>query len=400
MTEPLNWIDSQASAMRDQLVAWSNINSGSRNLPGLGKMLDVVAGAFAELGATGQRIDLAPLEKIDAKGTLVTSPVGQALVLRKCPDAPIRVLLNIHYDTVFGPSDPFQQATIQGDVIRGPGVVDAKGGILVMLTALRAFEQSPLAGKLGWEVILNPDEEIGSPGSASLLREAAGRNHLGLVYEPAMRDGSLVGPRKGSGTFVAVIRGRAAHAGRDFANGRSAILAMADLIARVDAIQSALPGTIINCGHVEGGGATNIVPDLAIARFNVRVDTHEQMTTITAALQAAVRETSMRDGISIQLHGGFSSPPKPLDPRSAALMASIQSTASELGLTLKHVPSGGTCDGNKLAAAGLPVVDSLGPVGGDLHSDREYVLLPSLVERAKLTALLLMKLAAGEIRVP
>src|SRR6185503_18576279 len=99
------------------------------------------------------------------------------------------------------------------------------GGIVVMLTALRALERSPFAEKIGWEVLLNPDEEIGSPNSSALLVEAARRNHLGLIFEPAMSDGSLVGSRKGSGTFTATIKGRAAHAGRDFANGRSAILA-------------------------------------------------------------------------------------------------------------------------------------------------------------------------------
>src|SRR5213076_358058 len=117
-------------------------------------------------------------------------------------------------------------------------------------------------------------------------------------------------------------------------------------------------------------------------------------------IRGAVAEVLKRDGITIDLQGGFSSPPKPLDSRSKVLLDHIIATGRELNLNLKAIPSGGTCDGNKLAAAGLPVIDSLGPVGGDLHSEREYLHLSSLGERAKLTALLLMKLAAGEILPP
>ncbi len=400
MHEPLNWIDTQAGLLAQRLCEWANINSGSRNLPGLARMLATLQEEFSMLGGEMGRAPLPPLEEIDSFGNVVPVPLGEALVIRKRPEAPIRVLLCIHYDTVFGPTDPFQRATIDGDLCRGPGVVDAKGGILVMLTALRALERSPLASRIGWEVILNPDEEIGSPGSAALLREAAGRNQLALVFEPAMPDGSLVDARKGSGTFTAVVRGKSAHAGRDFASGRSAILALADLVTRTDGIQSRVPGTIINCGKIEGGGATNIVPDLAIARFNVRINTPDQKAAITTAIEDAVRESARRDGITIELHGGFASPPKPLDPRSAKLMNHIIATGQELGLSLHHVASGGTCDGNKLAAAGLAVVDSLGPIGGELHSDREYVRLSSLVERAKLVALLLLNLASGKMRVP
>jgi len=400
MDESLHWIDTQSASLAQKLVEWSNINSGSRNLVGLARMLAALEAEFATLGGQMRRAALPPLEEIDSGGNVARAPLGEALVIRKRVDAPIRVLLSIHYDTVFAATDAFQRAVIENDICRGPGVVDAKGGILVMLTALRALERSPLAARIGWDVLLNPDEEIGSPGSAGLLREFAGKSHLGLVFEPAMPDGSLVGARKGSGTFTAVVRGRSAHAGRDFASGRSAILALADLITRFDAIQGHLPGTIMNCGKIEGGGATNIVPDLAIGRFNVRINTPDQQQAITDALENAVRESAKRDGITIHLHGGFASPPKPLDPRSAKLMEHIIATGEELDLSLRHVASGGTCDGNKLAAAGLAVVDSLGPVGGELHSDREYVRLSSVVERAKLTALLLLNLAGGKMQVP
>jgi glutamate carboxypeptidase len=301
---------------------------------------------------------------------------------------------------VFGIDHAFQRTQMLdgADALNGPGVVDAKGGILVMLSALRSLEESNEARHIGWEVILNPDEEIGTPGSAQLLREAVARNHLGLVYEPALSDGSLVGARKGSGTYTIVVRGRPAHAGRDFDKGRSAILAMTELIRALP--PRPRPGLIINCGKIQGGAAVNIVPDLAIASFNVRADTADDRFWFEQLVHGAASQLEHREGIRVSLHGQFNSPPKPLDSRSAKLMESVLGCARELGMNLDVRPSGGTCDGNKLAAAGLPVVDSLGPVGGDLHSEREYVLLGSLIERAKLTALLLHKLAAGEISPP
>jgi glutamate carboxypeptidase len=334
---------------------------------------------------------------VDSAGNVVPAPLGKAVSIVKRPDAPFHVLLNIHYDTVFGPEHPFQETTlVDDDTLVGPGVVDAKGGLVVMLTALSAFEQSDVRDGLGWEVLINPDEEIGSPGSAPLLREAAKRNQVGLLFEPAMADGSLVGARKGSGNFTAVLRGRAAHAGRDFHLGRSAVVALAELVTRVDAIQNGIEGVTINCGKVEGGGALNIVPDLAIARFNARVTTPEQARLVESRIAEVADELAQtRDGITIDLRGGFHAPPKILDERTTRLMNLILATARELGMNLTHQPSGGASDGNKLAAAGLPVVDTLGPVGGNLHSDGEYVKLSSLTERAKLTALVLIKLATG-----
>jgi glutamate carboxypeptidase len=288
---------------------------------------------------------------------------------------------------------------MDNQTLRGPGVVDAKGGLVVLLTALRALERSEVAHNVGWEVLLNTDEEIGSVGSAPLLHEAAKRNHVGLVFEPALPDGSLVGARKGSGNFTVVFRGRAAHAGRDFNLGRSAILSAAEFVTRLDAAQRDLPGVTINCGRIEGGGAVNVVPDLAIARFNIRVTHPQDQVAVEQRIAELAKQAGGREGIAVQIHGQFSSPPKPMDTRSARLFEAVESCGKQLGMNLEVHPSGGTCDGNRLAAAGLPVVDSLGPCGGHLHSEQEYLLIDSLPQRAKLTALLLLGIGAGEFQI-
>ena len=397
----LQQIDGQRDRMLETVRLLADINSGSDHLDGLARVEAELVELLKQLTPDVRSIGLQPGTRMDSRGNVIPRPVGRAIVATKHAAAPIRVLLNIHYDTVFGVDHPFQRTElIDANTLRGPGVIDAKSGIVVILTALRALEQSDYAGKIGWEVLLNPDEEIGSPGSACLFAESAKRNHLALVYEPAFPDGILVDARKGSGTISAVVRGRAAHAGREPQTGRSAIVALAVLTIRLDSAQVGQEGITINCGRVEGGGPTNIVPDLAIGHFNVRAKTPQDQRVIEDIFTRAAEEVGRRDGITVALHGKFNFPPKPFDPRSAKLMDQILACGRELGLSLSHRPSGGASDGNRLAAAGVPVVDSLGPVGGELHSDREYLRIDSLTERAKLTALLLLKLAAGQILPP
>jgi glutamate carboxypeptidase len=266
-----------------------------------------------------------------------------------------------------------------------------------MLVALEAFERSPWAANVGWEILINPDEEIGSPGSARLLIEAAKRNHLGLVFEPSLSDGNLVGARKGSGNFTVIVKGKAAHAGREPHSGRNAIVALARFIVGLASLADSTGAITTNVGHIQGGGPVNVVPDLATCRFNVRVVTPEAQRSFEEGLRALAEEIDAIDGISLEIEGRFTRPPKPLDEKTLKLLEQFAACGRDLGLSFLWLPTGGACDGNNLAAAGLTTIDSLGVTGGNIHSSDEYILLDSLVERAKLTALLLMKLGAGEI---
>ena len=151
--------------------------------------------------------------------------------------------------------------------------------------------------------------------------------------------------------------------------------------------------------HIQGGGPVNVVPDLASCRFNVRVTTPDGQRAFEEGLKRLSEEINRIDGISLELHGRFTRPPKPLDAKTLKLLEQVAACGRDLGLSLQWRPTGGACDGNNLAAAGLTTIDSLGVTGGDIHSSDEYTLLDSLAERAKLTALLLMKLAAGEIEI-
>ena len=406
----LSWIDSQQSRMVSLVTRWANINSGTYHLAGLHHLSQAIQLAFASLNADStEHLALLPHQKIDSHGRPIEAPLANALRFRKRPDAPLQIFLCIHMDTVYPADSPFQQTKLlDANKLNGPGVTDAKGGIVILLIALECLERFVVSGAphvhagfpLGWEVLLNPDEEIGSPGSKPYLLEAAKHNHLGLLFEPALPDGSLGGERKGSGNFAVVVRGRSAHAGRNPQDGRSAIVALSHIALALHELPRQLPGLSVNVGQIEGGGALNMVPDLAIARFNVRIgapDVHPGLPRIEEHLQRLIAPFN-RDGILVELHGEITSPPKLVDPPTARLMDEVRKCAAELGLDLNFGPTGGTCDGNRLAAAGLATVDSLGARGDGIHSPEEFLWLDSLVERAKLTGLLLMKLAAGELR--
>jgi glutamate carboxypeptidase len=399
--DQLNWIDSQKDRIISLVTDWCEINSGSRNLAGLAAISSRLQSDFAALGGAMQEIDLPPEITIDNSGRSVSTPLGKAISIRKRPDAPVQVFLGIHMDTVYGLDHSLQHVRgVDAQTINGPGAADAKGGLCVMLIALEAFERSEFADRLGWEILINPDEELGSPGSADLLKASAGRNHLGMVFEPGHADGALVGERKGSGNFTVVVRGRSAHAGRDFHHGRNAIHSAAELVVALEEINRRHDGVTVNVGRIDGGGPTNIVPDLAIVRFNVRVPAHHRPEQIIGEIQRAVDQVARHDGIRLELTGGFNSPPRPMDPATTRLYEQLAACGAELGLNIAWHSSGGVSDANKLSAAGLPVIDSLGPAGGNLHSAEEFMLTDTLTQKAKLSALLLSRLATGEIPLP
>jgi glutamate carboxypeptidase len=398
MLSATGWIDTQLPELRDELLRLSNINSGSFNVTGVNAVANRLAQRFAVLGGGTEWLDVAPYRYTDDHGEWRSRELGRALRIRKRPDAPLRVFLCGHLDTVFAPGHPFQQARQQGDDrLQGPGVADLKGGLLVMWLALALLEQSPQCERVGWEVLMNPDEEIGSTGSAPLLADAAARNHFGLVYEPAFADGGLASTRKGSGNFDIVARGRAAHAGRNPEDGRNAIALAAELAGALQALNGRREGLSVNIGYVHGGGALNIVPDLCVLKFNVRTGAHEDEQWLRSELDRLLDAACTREGYALELRGGFTRAPKPVSAGTARLQSLLSDCGRHIGIDLQFRPTGGCCDGNNLAGAGLPNVDNLGVVGGDIHSDREWMRISSLAERGKLSALLLLRLAAGEL---
>jgi glutamate carboxypeptidase len=384
-----------AEPMLDQVVSWAGINSGSRNLAGLARMAAIYADAFVALPGEARLLDPAPSDAMEPDGSLRPIEHGRNLHLRVRPEAPVQLLFTGHMDTVYGADHPFQSVGLKEDgVLGGPGVADMKGGIAIMLAALKAVETSGAARDLGYEVVINSDEEVGSPGSAPLIAETARGKKAAFTYEPsALPDGTLAGARPGSGNFSIFIAGRSAHAGRNPEEGRNAIVAAADLTLRLAAMKG--PNLSVNPARIEGGSPNNVVPDRAALRINMRPSTVEDQRRAQAIVDTAIAEVAAAHDVKIHVHGGFGRPPKPLDAQAEKLFRLVQSCGADLGQQIGWRASGGVCDGNNIAACGVPVVDTMGARGGAIHSSDEYLIVDSLVERAQLSALAILRLASG-----
>ncbi len=382
-------------AMLRETCQWAAINSGTGNLAGLALVAGRLADAFSALPGDIELVEPAPVTAIDGAGNEVERGHGRHLVLRVRPQAERRLLLTGHMDTVFPPDHPFQAVTrVDQDIVNGPGTADMKGGLCVMLHALSAFEAMPEALGIGYDVMINSDEETGSLSSAGLIADLAQGKYAALTYEPsALPDGTLAHARGGTGNYTVTVRGRSAHAGRNPHEGRNAVVAAADLVLRLTGL--AADDITVNPARIEGGSANNVVPELAVVRFNIRPRTTGAMARFDGQLAQVCAAIASEHEVSVHRHGGVTRPPKPVDARAQQLFDLVRDCGAELGQRIGWQPSGGVCDGNNIAACGVPVVDTMGVRGGAIHSSEEYMIIQSLSERAALSALVLARLASG-----
>ena len=383
-------------AMTAETLEWADVNSGTGNLDGLAVMAGKLADAFSALPGEVELVEPATVTAISADGEEYEKPHGRHMVLRVRPEAERRVVLTGHMDTVFPADHPFQQVEwIDGETVNGPGTADMKGGLDVILHALKAFEGTPDAGKLGYDVMVNSDEETGSLASRGLIEQLARGKYAALTYEPAATpEGTLAHARGGTGNYSITIRGRSAHAGRNPQDGRNAIVAASDLVMRI--VELAAEDITINPARMEGGAANNVVPDLAVLRFNIRPKSTDAMGRFDAELAPILAAIEAEHEVSVHRHGGVTRPPKPVDACAQKLFDLVRDCGARLGQEIGWQPTGGVCDGNNIAATGVPVVDTMGVRGGKIHSPEEFMIVPSLVERSALSSLVLCRLASGD----
>lgn len=382
----------KSQPMLDQVLTWSATNSGTRNLPGVAAMAAQLGDAFSALPGDIALERPSPVSAIEADGTTTQSEHGAHLVVTVRPQAPVQLLLTGHMDTVFPLDHAFQHTRwLDEATLNGPGVADMKGGIAVMLAALTGLEASPVAHRIGYQVMINSDEETGSLSSAPLIERLARGKAAAFTYEPALPDGTLAGARGGTGNFSIIVRGKSAHAGRNPDDGRNALLAAADIALRL--AEARRPGLSVNPARIDGGGPNNVVPDLAILRVNFRPAGDADIAHAVAHIDAVVADVAARHDVTIDVHGGFNRPPKPIDGGAAKLFALVKEAGADLGLEIGWRATGGVCDGNNIAACGVPVVDTMGVRGGAIHSAQEFLLVDSLAERAALSTLTILRLA-------
>jgi glutamate carboxypeptidase len=297
------------------------------------------------------------------------------------------ILLLAHMDTVFPLGTLENMPFITRDKRTfGPGVSDMKGGIVVGLTAMDALLESGQMPPRPITALFTSDEETGSTSSRLLIENLAKNACLVLVLEPGLQDLSLKTSRKGVGEFKVRVRGKAAHAGGNHENGRNAIEEMAHQVLAIQKLTDYSRDTTLNVGVIHGGIASNVVPAEAYIEIDLRVMQPGEAKRIMDALYSL---KPVLEGTSIEVTGDLNRPPMPFDDAMQLTFSKARTLAAKVGMKLKGSGTGGASDANFIARLGVPVLDGLGPAGGEYHSEREFIYTASLLERLKLLFFLL-----------
>jgi glutamate carboxypeptidase len=293
-----------------------------------------------------------------------------------------------HCDTVW-PLGTVREMPVrlEGETLFGPGVFDMKGGLVQMVTALLCIKELGLHPPADCLVVINSDEEIGSPDSTPLIRRLARRSARAYILEPAFgQTGKLKTARKASGAFTITINGRAAHAGVNPEEGASAILEMSYQVQRLFALNDAARGITVNVGKVDGGLRSNVIAPEVQASVDVRVRTRADAAVVEAAVRG-LRPVDPRTTITVE--GGIDQQPMEPLPRNQALWRIAQRLGRDLGLELEQAEVGGSSDGNTTSQY-TATLDGLGAVGAGAHAAHEQAHVAQMVERCALLVLLLM----------
>jgi glutamate carboxypeptidase len=372
----LEYLERQRQGMVDLLTRLALVESPSDDRAAVAAVLAVLA---SEFGQCGHLVRLLPGH---ASGGILYARMSARR--RHFP----RQLLIGHCDTVWPVGTlGHMPVRVEGEVLRGPGVFDMKGGLVQMIYALRAIDHFGLQPPADILVVINSDEETGSVDSSSLIRRLARCSSRAFVLEPAFgRAGKLKTARKASGGFTIVVKGRAAHAGINPEEGASAILEMSWQIQKLFALNDASRGITVNVGTVDGGLRSNVVAAEVRASVDVRVRTRADAVAVETAIRSL---KPVNPETSIQVEGGIDQAPMEADPRNQALWHLAQNLGREIGLELDQASVGGSSDGNTTSQY-TATLDGLGAVGDGAHAENEQVQIARMKERCALLVLLLL----------
>jgi glutamate carboxypeptidase len=371
-----SWLRERESEMVDLLVRLAAAESPTT----------VPESQDAPLGILREELEQASLNVRRLRG-LRTGGVLYARPRVRRRGAPYQLLVG-HSDTVW-PLGSIQEIGLgtENGVVRGPGVYDMKGGLVEIVFALRALAEHGVEPDVTPVVVVNTDEEIGSPESRDLLECLARGAVRALVLEGAYgAAGKLKTARKSVGRFTLLVRGRAAHAGVNPEQGASAILELSHQVQRLFALNDRARGITVNVGQIDGGLRPNVVAAEARAEIDVRVPTMEAALAVEREIRGL---GPVGDDVEIEITGRFGRLPLEPTPRNRALWRAAQGAGAELGLDLEDVAVGGASDAN-ITSVHTATLDGLGPLGGGAHAPDEHVLAASLPERAALLALLVL----------
>jgi len=390
----LEWIENQETNMVSLLRTITNTNSGSFNKQGMDQLASIFAGELSSLGFSTNKLPGGIIEMPSCPNSNLIFDVADHLLATRAGSG-ARLLLMGHMDTVFPSDSPFQEFSLDNGLIRGPGVFDMKGGLVVMLYALKALEEFGLLDEKTVSVLLNSDEEVGSLSSRQYIEQQARQHDYGLVFEGSVNN-NQIRQRKGLGQARFVVHGRASHAGAAHQDGRSAIRELAYKIIDMEEMTNYETGLTVNVGLVSGGEARNMVAPCAEAYVDLRyplpqqgIAARQQFEDIAANHHSVPADsTDVSTEIWVNLHR----PPKIPTPASDQLLYRTVAIGALLGEQISVADSGGGTDGSLSQAAGLPTLDSLGLIGSGGHSQREQVDLNSFVQTTKRAAILIHRL--------
>ncbi|WP_026672034.1 M20 family metallopeptidase [Alkalihalobacterium bogoriense] len=372
-------VQSKEKQMLLLLKSLVNIDSGSYDKNGVDKVGNVLKTKYEELGYNVQ--------------TVQQKEVGNHLIISHPEVEKPSIFIAGHMDTVFGKGTVAKRPfSIIGDRAYGPGVIDMKASLVSLLFALEALKKAGSDAYKHVKIILNSDEEIGSGSSRKLIEKEAQNTSYALIMEPARKDGSLVTARRGNGRYTIQVFGKAAHSGIEPEKGRSAIEELAYKIVKLHELNDYEHGISVNVGIIEGGNAVNTVSSRAVGHIDVRVSTPEQVEEMEHKIEAVCATTDVK-GTKITLSGDISRPPMLKTKQIEKLLSIVKEVGHELGIKIKDTKTGGGSDAAFTAALGIPTIDGLGPIGGNTHSEKEYLEIPSLTERTLLLAKLIERLS-------
>ena len=356
-----------------------NVDSGSHDKEGVDRVGRILREQYEQLGFV---VEI--MEEVE---------YGNHLVIQHQDAVDPKIILVAHMDTVFPKGTVAKRPfSIEGNRAYGPGVVDMKSSQVELIYALMALQEAGLKSYENVKIVLNSDEEIGSPSSRTLIEEQSDGKEYALILEPARKDGSLVSSRRGGGRYTLIVRGKAAHSGIEPEKGRSAIEALAYKIIQLHELTDHDKGISVNVGLISGGSAVNTVSPKAVAHVDIRISEVEQ----GYILEEKIKEIcSINDvpGTRIALEGEMNRPPMERNEQTEELLQVIQDVGQEMGMKVSHTSTGGGGDASFTSANGVATVDGLGPVGGNAHSEDEYLEIPTLTERTLLLAKTIQRLS-------
>jgi len=383
MVEVESFIYEKKTEMLRLIEQIVNIDSGSYVKKGVDQVGSILKEKYEELGFI-----------VDVKEE---SEFGNNLIIQHKNAKDPKIILVAHMDTVFPEGTvakrPFY---IEGTRAYGPGVVDMKASQVELIYAIKALQSIGSKCIENIQIILNGDEEVGSITSRPLIEKHSIGKEYALIMEPARKDGSLVTARRGGGRYDIIVKGVAAHSGIEPEKGRSAIEELAYKIIQLHQLNDHEKGISVNVGLIEGGTSVNTVSANAVAHVDIRISEMEQAAYLEEKIKEICSKTVV-SGTEIHLEGSINRPPMVFNHKSEHLLHIIENVGGEIGIKVKNTATGGGGDASFTSATGVATIDGLGPVGGNAHSEEEYLEINTLPERTLLLAKTIERLSSVRI---